>query len=407
MRSKYRIVWMILVAVMAVAIFAVVIHAVANPFSVTSGKQITKMAQYLNDKYGFSLTKEDCTYFREEDYTYHDAFLYGTTYDVPNIAIFRYEDKYITVTDRNGFISDDAQLGELNELLCGYFEERTGLDIAFVEVRNETNGNTKDETLNAYLHHSFNHKLTSENIGEFADGLLNGDFQSMELLFYFTAQPDALQQLNQITMKLGQLKGIRNGKSIRFYITDMQQLNVHYFEPKVLRQTGNENSREADEGYIWGHYHVVNSVEHHYPVSESSYYQDVQYNTFLYGGAYQSGGSAGFGNREIKMMNGFAVVDLSQNKLQEYMNYMHSYGDYRDMTILMEVGDGDSTSEVIIGRERYQWNFQWNCGSIRLYAFKLGSLIDLQTAWDCGYLSPDDMDQILKDHVAYLAQQYE
>lgn len=408
MNKKNRIILaailMLVLAIIVIAQFTTPEYQKENVFC--AGK-ISEMANYLNAKYACHVTVDDCVYFRKEDYSYHDAFLHGTTYDIPNIAIFDYNGKCITVTDRNGFFGDDAQLEELNRLLCGYFEELTGLETAFVEVRLASNGNIKDATLNQILHHQFNEKLTPENIGEFVAYIWDTDW--LELIFYYQVGEDLEQQVQQITQQLYQFSKHSNVRSMRFYITDMEQLSIYYQVPRVHTQSSDENGRESDEKYIWGHYHVVNDVEHHYPISEAAVYQVKEFNSFLIGGycKLDRGYGAAFGNREIQTVNHFGVVDLSDAALAGYLEEMVSYGQYRGYTVLFREGTTEALSQLTIADgDKYRWTFHWTPGPVELYAFKHGRLLELETAYECGYLSPDDMDQILQAHKDHYAQHY-
>ena len=371
--------------------------------------KIHEMAEYLNDKYGYDVSVADCTYFRKEDYSYHNAFPSGITYDVPNIAIFNYQGKRITVTDRNGFMGDDVQLGEIQYLfLPDYFTKRTGIDTAYVEVRRSYNGNIKDETLNELLHHTFNKKITPENVEEFIQLLWEVD--SLELIFYYRPTEDIDTQVQKITHELGFLQDHSNLENLRFYITADKYLRISNHSGRVGSQTADENNRESDEGYVWAHSHVGNEVEHHYPASESSYYYDAQLNSFVVGGycMLDRGYSGGFGNRDVTKINNFGVVDLTDAKLEEYLQEMVNYGQYRGYTVLFRAGEAEGLANkiTIADGTKYNWTFCWGSGPIELYTFKHGRLLELKTAYECGYLSPADMDSILQVHKEYFSSKH-
>ena len=362
--------------------------------------KIKEMTEYLNEKYGYEITDADCIYFREEDHSGHgDALGFGRTYDVPHIAVFDYQGKKITVTNRDGFLGDDNQLKELSELLSTHFSQSTGLETAFVEVRNSNNGDIKDEMLNQLLHHSFNEKLSQANIEQFVQLMLNR--KDLELIFYYYPQENIHAQIEQITTALYPLSEHSNLEQLRFYILADENLQVYYTQPWVMTQTEEENLAESDESYIWGHYHVPNDVEYFYLTGSSSYYQDVKFNRFLAGGfcKLDRGYSGGFGDREVQTVNNFGVVDLSGDQLEEYLQEMTSYGEYNGCTILFRAGEGGDLSKQIIkdGNLR-EWVFHWGSGPLELYVFKYGSLTELQTAYDKGYLSSVDMDRILQAH---------
>lgn len=402
---------LILIAVAAVAVIVVMCMGLSGLRSTTSLKrrqQIEKMAAYLNDKYGYILAYDDCTYYREEDYHYQQPILDGgLTYDIPYIAIFQKGEEYITVTDRNGFLGDDHQLGELNALLCDYFEQMTGLKIYFVEVRNASNGNTRDHTLNQILHEEFNEKLAANNIDRFVECIWNTN--SLQLIFYFTAEEDLHTQINKITWKLGMLERYKNLRSLRFYISGMDSPHIYYSQPRVHLQSADENGREYSYSYIMGHYHVVNELEHHYPAGDGVYYPISQFNTFIAGGycMLDRGYNSGFGDREIIKINSFGVVDLCEDQLAEYQKEMVTYGKFRGYTILFQPGEDDAYSKLNIADvDKYSWTFRWNSGPVEIYAFRYGQLVELKTAYRRGYLSPENMDAILLAHKEHFAENF-
>ena len=400
--------WRTVVIVAIVLVFYICIAVFADRFAghgkyVPDTRFIGQMAQYLNEKYGYNVTEEDCVYFREADYSYHKAPIMGWQSDVPNIAIFDYDEKTIVTTERNGFFGDDGQLGELNELLCGYFGELTGLDIAFVELRESANGNVQDWTLNELLHHDYNKLLTSNTIRDFMDQAWQKD-ADYHLILYLKAEEDITAQVDKITQKLSVLKNYQSLRTMVFYITDMDEPNVLYTPPWALGRTDLQNAGERSEEYIWGHYHVVNDVEHHYPAWEGSIFYDVPYNTFVTGGFWTGSRfhSAGFGNREKTQVNYFTVVDLSDDKLDEYLQEMVSYGQFRGYTVLFQAGNQEGESSFVISEgDMYRWEFQWETGPVKLYTFKNGQLLDLETAYNCAYISYADMDAILAQHEAH------
>ena len=396
-----RIFWIVLALILTIGVLAFAAWQAYTPGDdLFRPSKINEMAEYLNKKYGYDVSVADCTYFRKEDYSYHDAFPSGITYDVPNIAIFDYQGKRITVTDRNGFMGDDVQLGDIEDLfLPDYFTERTGIETAYVEVRRSYNGNIKDETLNELLHHTFNIKITPENVEEFVQLLWEVD--SLELIFYYKPTEDIDTQVQKITHELGFLQNHSNLENLRFYITADKYLRISNHSGRVGSQTEDENNRESDEGYVWAHAHVGNEVEHYYPASESSYYYDAQLNSFVVGGycMLDRGYSGGFGNRDVTKINNFGVVDLSDAKLEEYLQEMVNYGQYRGYTVLFRAGEAEGlANKITIADGDKAWNFRWGSGPIELYTFKHGRLLELKTAYECGYLSPADMDSILQVH---------
>ena len=304
--------WIVIVVLIAVALTCLFLTRDREMTQRQKTEKIVQMAQFLNDKYGYDLSAEDCVYFREEDYDAH-GYLKKIRYDIPHIAIFQHGDERITVTDRNGFIGDDGQLSQLPQLLCGYFEEIIGLPIVYVEVRQPSNP-YRDVTLNKILHRYMNEKLTSENIDTFMDLVWN-NYSSLQLIIYFQAEENLEAQLDQITRKLGVLKRYQNLKDLRFYVTEQEALEIFYAEPRVLQQGEAYNNTEGFEDYVQGAYHVINPIQFYYPDTPVDINREA--NAFLYGGCcvMDRGYSVFFyTDREVTKVNNFTIVDLRDPK---------------------------------------------------------------------------------------------
>ncbi len=389
-----------------VAIFVWVVAMIVAPDSfagnlLNSGK-VTEMARYLNEKYGYAVTQAHCVYFREEDYSYHSGFISGRQFHIPYIAIFEYNGKYITVTDRNGFLGDDNQLEEVNGLVCGYYERTLGIRPTYVEIGSGISYNT-------ILFYHFNEKLDEDNIAEFLDCLKYSE-DAVRLVFYFQREDDIDAQVEQIAQ---QLSTINTVSEAGFYISETAQLEQLYVPASVHGQEKSYNDDESDIGYICRYYHVVNDIEHHYPsysvlaeaIKENHYYN----NRYVIGGdaALSIGGSKGFGTREVIKIHKFDVVDLSDDLLDDYLLEMHSYGTFRGYTILMRTGEPEKLDRLVIADgDKYHWDFRWQDDAIGLYAFRYGKLWDLETLYDTGRLYPEDMDGILEKHKAYYEEQF-
>jgi hypothetical protein len=68
----------------------------------------------------------------------------GKTYNIPYITVFEKENQKITVADRKGVISDNAQLKDLNYYIGDYFSKIVDTDIDFVQISKTYNGNIED-----------------------------------------------------------------------------------------------------------------------------------------------------------------------------------------------------------------------------------------------------------------------
>lgn len=385
--------WMTIGIVAAVLIFYIAIAVFAGNGQLSPDtRQIDQMAQYLNEKYGYSVTKEDCTYFREADYSWHKGLIKGTKYDVPNIAIFEFDGKTVVTTERNGFYGDDGQLKELDDLLCGYFRELTGLDITYVDFAEFI-----DWPKNEILHHDYNGLLNENTIHNYMDAAWQ-KYTRLHLIFYFTAEENLDQQVDEITRGLAALRSQESLSGMTFYITDMEKLNVQYMEPWVFGQSEDRNAYEISEEYVWGSYHVVNDVENLYPARENHRFYNVAFNSFVRGGSWQNKGDCGFKNWETEMVNDFAVADLSDAALEGYLQEMVSYGQYRGYTVLFKAGDDKRFPKLTIKEGNYKWEFIWETGPVELYAFKHGKLRTLEDVYDTGRLGIAEMDAILERH---------
>ncbi len=226
-----RKVWLILIiSLILVTIAAIYLGSPNSAFKKASQtKQINKMAQYLNDKYGYDVSADDCIYFREQDYGHHIKLIYKVKYDIPYIAIFENNGERITVTDRQGFLGDDGQLDEVSGLITEYFERLTDLPIEYVELKSKFRNDT---LINEILHHEYNEKLTEKNIGQFVEHMANR-YDTVNALLYFKAEENLQSQLEKITSKLKSIDELGLDGSIRFYITDMDELHVQYNAPMV------------------------------------------------------------------------------------------------------------------------------------------------------------------------------
>lgn len=298
MKKKHLILLtFVLLAVVTVSIALQLLFPQTSINLLNTGK-IKEMAEHLNKKYGYSFSAEDCFYFREEDYTFHgDAFGFGKTYNIPNIAAFQIDGRTIVVSDRNGFISDDGQLDELNQLLCEYFEDLTGLRPEYVAIRNSGNGNDTDFTVNHILQYQFNQRITAENVVAFMDCVWNTE--DLELVFYFAQQEDTQLQLEQITTELKKLGSQVHLRSLQFYIRRAdKKLNIVYRQPDLNTEYLEYNSsNDHYDDYKFAFYYVGDD-----------YHQLPQ--TYTYAGVCQLGRSydKGFGSYESELYNGWMVA---------------------------------------------------------------------------------------------------
>lgn len=261
--------------------------------------QINKMAQHLNDKYGYDLSADECFYFREEDYSWHGDLLgFGKTYNIPYIAAFRVDGEEIVVADRKGIISDNAQLDEISDLLCRYYGEKLDLNIEYIAIRTAGNGNTVDHTINHILQYSFPQKITAENVEQFMDCVWQQ--KRVELTFYFCESADVQSQVEEITAKLKSIAAEHeNLVRLEFYIRKADApLDLCFAQPDLNTEYLQHNtSKDHNDDYKFGAYYVADH-----------YYDLVDF--YVRAGICQLGRSqdGGLGSYEKTNVNGWQVA---------------------------------------------------------------------------------------------------
>lgn len=229
-----------------------------NNYNNIKKEEISKMVNFINNKYSLNLQIDDCIYYREEDYTRHsDIFGNGSTYNIPYIAVFKFDNEEITVVDRKGFISDNKQLKELNKIVSKYFSEETGIEFDFVEFSKSYVGSWSgnDNIINIILQTKFNTLITNENISEFIDYVLEEADLSIE--FYIKDNDNKETLINDITKKLQYLKNYSNIEIVKVYgyKQDLVINNKKIDFPNEHKNYGN-SSDDYDDSYKFGCYYI-------------------------------------------------------------------------------------------------------------------------------------------------------
>ena len=213
-------------------------RAEVNAYNRTREEEIAKMTAFLNEKYSLNVQPDDCIYYREKDYTYHKDFLgNGFRYNVPFIGIFESGGQQITVTDRNGFISDNRQLEELVRLIPEYFKKETGLEIEYVQFEKSYLGSIHgdDNILNSVLQCNFNSLITEENLTEFMKQVFSQEDLSID--FYLKYDSDWNSQIQKVTAGLDYLKEYANIEKITVYFfegnLDIVDTGINYTDGDV------------------------------------------------------------------------------------------------------------------------------------------------------------------------------
>lgn len=271
--------------------------------------KINEMARYVNEKYGYSMSAADVTFFLEEDYTFHgDFFGFGRTFDLPFVAIFEKDGVAITVTDRHGFLSDDGQMEELNDLLCDYFMDHTGLTgLEYVAIRLAQNPNIPDSALSDILQSHWNEKITPENIERFVATVLEKG-SHLEFVFYFREEADRKAQLQRIMDNLKKGTAPESVERIAFYtFTNEDGLKIDSWQRNLDKyfEKGNE-----PEEFMFTCYYIVN------PHELQSFGEQTEH-TFGYHVVYQMGRGhdGGFGayTDSTTQHKFWRIADLSQD----------------------------------------------------------------------------------------------
>ena len=230
-------------------------------------EELRKMVDFVNEKYGTDFKENDCIYYRKEDYSRHEDILgNGKNYNIPYLGIFEKGKNRITVADRNGKLSDDGQLEELNGYIGNYFSKITGEKIDFVQVRKTGNGNTSDDTLNFVLQEKFGDKIIEENIDDFMEIVLKQE--DLELLFYIKASDNMEKPLHNVTNKLNYLEKYMNIERLMIYFYDKEE---ELFIKKIQKiedygdyeYTAAVTDEDYDDDYKFDYYYVPNECEYY------------------------------------------------------------------------------------------------------------------------------------------------
>ena len=149
-------------------------------FASVKAKEIKSMSEYLNSKYGLNVSSEDVIYYLEKDTNKYSSYeLSYENADVPYYAIFKVGDEEIAVADRDGRLSDNRQLKEIDKLITNYFEDKTGNRFNYINF-SLPNSDTaspciKYNAINKILQTEMSDLLTKDNIDQFVEKLLNID----------------------------------------------------------------------------------------------------------------------------------------------------------------------------------------------------------------------------------------
>lgn len=234
-----------------------------NTYNNVKNKEINKMANFLNDKYKMNIQESDCIYYREQDYTRHsDIFGNGSTYNIPYISVFKINNERITVVDRKGFISDNRQLKDINDILINYYYQKTGIKFDYIEFNKSYGGSStgNDNIINSVLQTKFNTLITDKNIEQF----LNYVLQESDLSISFYIKDNSVNDMEtlkyNIINELEYLRNYTNIEIIKVYGYE-GELAIKHEEiefPNEHKDYGN-SSDDYYDGYKFGCYYINSS----------------------------------------------------------------------------------------------------------------------------------------------------
>ena len=192
-----------------------------NTYNNVKKKEINKMASFLNDKYNINIQESDCVYYREQDYTRHSNILgNGSTYNIPYITVFKNNNELITVVDRKGFISDNRQLRDLNDILINYYYQKTGIKFDYIEFNKSYGGSWSgnDNIINAVLQTKFNTLITDKNIEQFLEYILQESDLSISFYIKDNSENNIETLKYNITNELEYLREYDNIEIVKVYL---------------------------------------------------------------------------------------------------------------------------------------------------------------------------------------------
>lgn len=258
-------------------------------------KQIIKMVSYITSKYNIAITKNDCIYYKTEDYSFHsDLFGTGKNYNIPYVSIFKNGNDKITVINRKNVFSDNMQLEMINTYIGDYFGKIINHKVKFVEFKKVYNGNIKDDTLNDYIQTDFNKFVDDSNIDEFVEGILKKD--DLKIIFYIKEEDNINLLIKDVTSKLNYLKDNENIKSIVFYIYDKnEELDITFYNAEL--------DDDYYDSYKFGHYIVNNDIEHYYS-------EKIEMNNFIYRGFFNLDRGYNAPQDETEIINNWFIYKL-------------------------------------------------------------------------------------------------
>jgi NADH:ubiquinone oxidoreductase subunit 6 (subunit J) len=225
-----------------------------NTYNNIKNSEISKMADFLNNKYDMNLSESDCIYYHEENYTISwDLDSGNVSKNIPYIAVFRTDNENITVSDRTGFISDNKQLKDLNKFISDYYQEKTGIKFDYIEFSKSYSWTGDDNIINTVLQTKFNKLITNQNVEELIKYILQES--DLSIKFYIKDDENTNKEtlINSITNKLDYLKDYSNIDVLTVYGYDdnliIKNEGIDFSDYESLKD-------DYYDGYKFGYYYI-------------------------------------------------------------------------------------------------------------------------------------------------------
>ncbi len=238
-------------------------------YNKTKEEKIEELSAFLNEKYGFELTAQNCVYYTAQDYSTQEYFMGSHTYNIPFVAVFEQNGEYITASDRGGNFSDDYQIEEIGYLLGGH------LGFEFAVIRDIHNGNIEDNLLTKVMQNSFGQKVTEDNAAELFDEILKQE--DIEIILYEKASDDLQMQTAKAYDKLTEIYALENVDRVALYLYDSAE--ALYVQTRGRYAPDDKISDGYYDDYNFSFCYVPNDTEYFYP--EGSIFDGEVFNNFV------------------------------------------------------------------------------------------------------------------------------
>ena len=223
------------------------IRGTIESYASVKTKELDAMAKHLSDKYGLSVSSGNAIYYLEKDTNKYSTYEFSSTKaDVPYYAIFKVGSEEIAVADRDGRISDNRQLKEIDKLISQHFLNQTGIDFDYI-IFSTVYGDSSTEcikysAINQVLQTEMNEKITEKNIDKFVEKLLAIDRISID----FYIKDSNIYSPFEATEHLSYLSSYDNIRGIRVWFYNAG--DIEYVVKNDLDKTDYSNNKSWNTG---------------------------------------------------------------------------------------------------------------------------------------------------------------